>query len=506
MHDIERNVNDTPGGPQVSLDDAVAVDRMPGPAKAPGFAAWLGEGVRAALFMRPRLERMTAHPAWACVPVGLSVAVGVVLQRLMVPGDVVFDPRALGVGWLGTLLIAWLCWLVLNGMPGVAARAFNLLATKELCIALPMMALYVAAVRLAVAVDASAAWHWSVFVGWLGWSVLSGVLLLWRLAPPRPARRVLALAGFVAVGAAIWWSPGATYWVAPDLSGDEVSDAAGDDAGAEGEEAADEAPPLALTQPVIEAQAQTVAAQFAALAPQRQGTVDLYAISFAPFADEDVFSREADLVDGVMRSRFDADGRTLRLVNHARRVADTPWATPQNLERAIHAAAARMDRDEDVLFLHLTSHGARDGQLAASFWPLTVEPVTPQQLRTWLDDAGVRYRVVSISACYSGSWIPALAEPGTLVMTAADAEHTSYGCGRLSELTFFGRALYDEQLRTETRSFEAAHAASRLVIDQREREAGKSDGYSNPQIATGEAVRRRLAALQQRLEAAPTAR
>jgi hypothetical protein len=94
-----------------------------------------------------------------------------------------------------------------------------------------------------------------------------------------------------------------------------------------------------------------------------------------------------------------------------------------------------------------------------------------------------------------------LAEPGTLMMTASDAEHTSYGCGRNSELTFFGRAMYGEQLRT-TRSFEAAHAAARKVIDQREKEAGKTDGYSNPQIAMGEAIRPVLAALAARLDAA----
>ena len=81
-------------------------------------------------------------------------------------------------------------------------------------------------------------------------------------------------------------------------------------------------------------------------------------------------------------------------------------------------------------------------------------------------------------------------------MTAADAEHTSYGCGRGSELTFYGRALFDEQLR-QTRDFEQAHAAARKLIEQREIEAGKTDGYSNPQISVGTTIRpllQRLAA------------
>ena len=169
--------------------------------------------------------------------------------------------------------------------------------------------------------------------------------------------------------------------------------------------------------------------------------------------------------------------------------------------RVIDRVASLMDRDEDMLFIHLTSHGAKDGKLSADFEPLEVEPVTPVQLRAWLDEAGIRYRVLSVSACYSGSWLPALAEPGTLMLTASDAHNTSYGCGRLSELTFFGRAMYGEQLRS-TRSFEQAHATARKVIEQREQEAGKTDGYSNPQIAMGELIRPVLAALAARLDAA----
>ncbi len=130
---------------------------------------------------------------------------------------------------------------------------------------------------------------------------------------------------------------------------------------------------------------------------------------------------------------------------------------------------------------------------------MTVNPITPRNLRKWLDEAGIRHRVVSVSACFSGSWIGPLANEDTLIMTASDADHTSYGCGKLSPLTFFGRAVYDEQLRTSTRSFEQAHAAARKVIDQREKEAGKDDGYSNPQIKVGSRIGPYLARMRERL-------
>jgi hypothetical protein len=87
-------------------------------------------------------------------------------------------------------------------------------------------------------------------------------------------------------------------------------------------------------------------------------------------------------------------------------------------------------------------------------------------------------------------------------MTAADATHTSYGCGRLSELTFFGRALFDEQLR-KTHSFEQAFARAVPLIKQREIDAGKKDGFSNPQIRAGAGIAPVLRALEKRLDALP---
>lgn len=264
--------------------------------------------------------------------------------------------------------------------------------------------------------------------------------------------------------------------------------------------AADEQDSLVLTQEVIEAQPAVLQTRLAEIAPQRAGLVDLYSITFAPEASENVFQREAKMVSEVMGQRFDASGRSIQLINHTSTLGQWPWATPLNLQRAISAMAKKMDPEEDILFIYLTSHGGKDGKLAADFWPLEVDSVTPQDLKRWLDEAGIRHRVIAISACFSGSWIAPLANPDSLIMTAADALHTSYGCGRSSELTFFGRAMFDEQLRTQTRSFVQAHQQARTIIQQREIKAGKDDGYSNPQISIGANIRHKLAQLEARFK------
>jgi len=465
---------------------------------------WLREGARTLCFRPPRTAALQARPSTVAMLLALLLGIVIGVQRLAIDGPARFDFAAIHSGWLSTLLALGTCWILVrsrgvSGLPPDApnvATLFSLLLAQQLCLSALLGLLYIGVVfwmpmPASVDIDAllDSAWLTSLL-----WFVLGALVLLWREAP----RRLVAQAAVVVYGvlsAALQvTTPEARFWTADAFAdGSSQTDADGSDGPA----------PLALTQELIEAQSHTLPTALDALAPGRPGVVDLYAISFAPYADEDVFSREVTLVSDLMRSRFDARQRVLQLQNHARSVAELPWATPLNLQRAIQRAAAVMNREEDILFIHLTSHGARDGQLAASFEPLAIDSVTPQQLSNWLDEAGVRYRVLSISACYSGSWIAPLSGPGTLVMTAADADHTSYGCGSLSPLTFFGRAMYDEQLR-RTHSFEEAFVAVRPVIEQREKEAGKTDGYSNPQMAVGAAIRAPLRALEQRLDAMPS--
>jgi hypothetical protein len=255
---------------------------------------------------------------------------------------------------------------------------------------------------------------------------------------------------------------------------------------------------LNLTQALFEKQRAIWEEQTRAVLPERKNVLDVYGLVFAPYAAEDVFLRESNMVVDVLRRRFDADGRLLHLLNHAETGETHPWATPENLQRGIDVLAKRMDRKRDILVLYLTSHGARSTRLSANNWPLEVPPVTADKVREMLDASGIRNRIVIVSACYSGTWIPLLSSESTLILTAADSENTSYGCGSLSELTFFGRALFNEQLR-QTHSFKTAFEKARVDIEQREKEAGK-EGYSNPQIFIGEKIAPVLDALEKRLD------
>jgi hypothetical protein len=157
-----------------------------------------------------------------------------------------------------------------------------------------------------------------------------------------------------------------------------------------------------------------------------------------------------------------------------------------------------MDTDEDVLVLYITTHGSRNAVLAADLPPLQLYNIDPPTLRRLLDDAGIRNRVLIISACYSGTFIPALSGPQTLIMTASTADRPSFGCGSESDFTYFGDALFNRALK-QTLSFEDGFARALPVIQARE----EAEGFepSRPQIVVGETIRERLATVEQRLSA-----
>lgn len=230
-----------------------------------------------------------------------------------------------------------------------------------------------------------------------------------------------------------------------------------------------------------------VSMALAQLAPQRPGVIDLYALVVAGDGSEDVFKREADAVREVLDERLGARGRSLALVNH--RSAARPQATLKSIELALNAMAKLMDREEDILFVHLTSHGAQNHVLVLNHPAGELYGVSPKYLRTLLDHTGVRHRVLVISGCYTGGFIPELAADETMILTAANSVRQSYGCGNDSLITEYSRALYLKALQ-QTRSLREAAGIAVQLIHEDER-AGKLE-HSYPQIRSGAAIEERL--------------
>lgn len=238
--------------------------------------------------------------------------------------------------------------------------------------------------------------------------------------------------------------------------------------------------------PFVERDARLIGQALEAMPPQRPGTIDLYALSFAGDGTEDVFRNEATYFTALMRQRFHARG-ALALVNHPDSTGDAPapLATYRNLRLALDGLAARMDRDEDLLVLYLTMHGTPQHELAVHFPPYVDDLLLPEDLATLLAEAGIVHRVVAISACFSGGFLPTLRDPDALVLTAARADRASFGCGTESAVTFFGHAWLVEGLNRHAGFVDAFDDAAARI---RGWERAERLRRSLPQSAVGERI------------------
>ncbi|MCJ7838937.1 MAG: C13 family peptidase, partial [Burkholderiales bacterium] len=233
--------------------------------------------------------------------------------------------------------------------------------------------------------------------------------------------------------------------------------------------------------------------RLAALQPQRAGIVDLYFVGFAPDGTQDVFGKELRTVSNLLSQRFDAAGRTLLLSNDPPTLGELPIASVTNLGIALEHIGSVMDADEDLLFLYISTHGSQDGELTVDLPPLELYQIRPAALARMLQASGIKWKVLVISACYSGSFIEPLKDDNTLIITATDAFNQSFGCGNGEKLTWFGKAYFDDALR-RTRSFTEAFGLARKEVAQRERQQRYT--ASNPQIYVGAAMREKLRRLE----------
>ncbi|MCU0882239.1 MAG: C13 family peptidase [Hyphomonadaceae bacterium] len=222
------------------------------------------------------------------------------------------------------------------------------------------------------------------------------------------------------------------------------------------------------------------------LEAERPGQIDTYVVVAGLDADP-VFGREAAETANVLSRRYGATGRTLLLAagpgagTGADSKADAN-GSPRNLGIALAAAAARMDPDEDVLVVYLTAHGHFSTGLAYLDGTRARGNIGPQRLAAMLNDLPVRNRLIIISACYSGVFVPVLSNPTTVVATAASSERTSFGCAPGNDWTYFGDALINNALRKPA-GFASAFAEAQGLITRWE--SADRLTPSQPQISIG---------------------
>ncbi|HTC52176.1 MAG TPA: C13 family peptidase [Steroidobacteraceae bacterium] len=249
------------------------------------------------------------------------------------------------------------------------------------------------------------------------------------------------------------------------------------------------AAPSLLKPPAAEVQRQSLISAVDRMDRGNAAAGDVYFVGFAGFGEQKVFRKEAELAQQVFAARYATDRRSLLLVNDIHDRRTYPLASFDNLRLAVNAIGRRMHPDRDTLVLMLTSHGNDEDGIAITNGKMPEDALSPQDVRKILNESHIRWRIIIVSACYSGIFIPVLKNDSSLIMTAADARHSSFGCDDTRDLTYFGEALLRDAL-PHACALDQAYADMAAIIHRREAE--EDEIHSNPQLFVGPRMAARL--------------
>ena len=246
------------------------------------------------------------------------------------------------------------------------------------------------------------------------------------------------------------------------------------------------------------AQRDLIDAQIAHFPAETGSEAHVYFLGFAGYGEERVFAEEIKLAAKIVGEKYGSASRSVLLLNDRRDLSTYPLASESSLKYALNALGRVMNRDEDVLFLALSSHGSRGATIEVSNEGVEPQTLGAVTLADLLAESGIRWKVIVVSACFSGAFVEPLADNHTIILTAASRSRTSFGCSDQRDLTYFGEAFYRDSLPGSTQ-LRAAFETAKQEIRRREKEEGVR--ASQPQSYFGPLMEEKLRGIEQTRQA-----
>ena len=148
---------------------------------------------------------------------------------------------------------------------------------------------------------------------------------------------------------------------------------------------------------------------------------------------------------------------------------DWPYATSENMATVLKKVA-ELARPQDKVVILFSTHG-RPNMLSVNFADKPYPQIDSRWLNRQLEALGDKPTVLLLSACHAGSFVPAMRMPTRVILAAAAADRSSFGCNFSSGNTFFIDALLNQAHSGEKNLIQLMEAA-KLDIDRRERDMG----------------------------------
>jgi hypothetical protein len=251
---------------------------------------------------------------------------------------------------------------------------------------------------------------------------------------------------------------------------------------------------------VIYAQPAMVSQAVSKLSPRVADKTNLYLVAFAGDGGEDVFRNEAEYAAQLFTQRFGPTAHALVLENNPSTLQSYPLASWSNLESTLDHLSHVMQPEQDILVLYMTSHGDEDHNLLVDMDPLPLDQIGAPDLAGILKKRSFKWKVVVVNACYSGGFVPDLRGAGTLVLTAARTDRSSFGCGSDSDITYFGKAWLVDALNKTDNFVDAFQLAKRDISSWEQQDKLTP---SEPQIDIGAGIAQQLAAWRKGITPGP---
>jgi len=206
-----------------------------------------------------------------------------------------------------------------------------------------------------------------------------------------------------------------------------------------------------------------------------------YLFSWGMFADP-VFDRDVTTFNRAFSAQYGAPAQSWQYGANARQLTRP---NIENIAAALTTMAGQARDEEDLVVVMLTSHGSPDSIALQFDQGGPVIGVSADQLASLLAPLNNDQQILILQACFSGSLIDELQSPNRIIMTAAAADRSSFGCNPDSDNTWFIKSL--NRAMAQGGSWQQVFARTRAFAAQDEITVGVP--ASNPQRFVGANMR-----------------
>ena len=162
------------------------------------------------------------------------------------------------------------------------------------------------------------------------------------------------------------------------------------------------------------------------------------------------------------------------LINDKQKVDKHPLATKTSISRTLHGLSEKMDPEQDILFVYLSSHGSKSHEFSLNQPGLKIGDLSAQSFAKMIEDVPVKWKVIIVS-----------------IMTASAADKKSFGCSDENHFTYFGEAFFKDSLPTAGSFVDAFSKATAIIA---KKESGNGYELSEPQISKPDTIVSHLSA------------